>query len=793
MPAVGVSSAQLACAPQKRPLHSASSCLPELPDEWQWERTGEAAWELEPSKVADAEQEATSDEDEDGHCKPRLGDGVRGHGPPLTSSIMGQLRGMCDGFGLCSPGRWPPERRKDSKDVCSLGFLEELGGELENLLCRHSDVQQLASSFADGKVVSCPFSAALIQEGRDVIFKALDSVGPKLPVRERTVGQPLYLAAIEELLRIAGDPDHKAFFSSSVSFAKGVRLGVGVKNPRVPAIFERKTKWRKYPEECFAEGCDRENYLSAKEHALEVQEQFLAEAEEGAMVEIPLSEAIASYGPKLSIASLGAIEKKDGSYRVVHDGTHGVNINAKIKLRDQLRNPTAGDLCSVLKYMPQAAFGLTGDIKRAHRLAKVAEQDWGYQACRSGARGPEWIWLNKVGTFGICSAAYHWSRLMGGLGRLIYYMWGKAALWQLIFVDDLLWLAKQKSGAAKIILAIFIYVLLGVPFAWKKFVGGPEFTWVGFAVNVRVGALGLSESRATWAINWLQSTAVQGLVRVADMRAALGRLSFALSALGHLRPFLGPIYAWVAVLDSCRRYQLPKAIILIMQFLAKALRGLGRLTPVGAPVACEKELFRTDARAEGDEVWIGGWALDHADTKKCRWFAERLSHINAPWLYTSGESYRQIASLELLATLAAVVVFDVPEASKCSFRCSAATDNMGNSHVVSRLLTTKFPLNAFLMELAVQLQKRGAELHLFWLPRLQNVEADALTNNDTARFEPSLRVRFDLTSFKGALLHDFLDAGTQLYQEIKKTKAARVSTKVQKIAKSDTLRVRDPW
>ena len=76
----------------------------------------------------------------------------------------------------------------------------------------------------------------------------------------------MYLAAVEELLRIDGDPDHKAFFSSSVSFAKGVgvRLGVGVKNPRVPAIFERKSKWRKYPKECLAEGCDRENYLFAK-------------------------------------------------------------------------------------------------------------------------------------------------------------------------------------------------------------------------------------------------------------------------------------------------------------------------------------------------------------------------------------------------------------------------------------------------------------------------------------------------------------------------------------------------
>ena len=95
--------------------------------------------------------------------------------------------------------------------------------------------------------------------------------------------------------------------------------------------------------------------------------------------------------------------------------------------------------------------------------------------------------------------------------------------------------------------------------------------------------------------------------------------------------------------------------------------------------------------------------------------------------------------------------FDVPEAIKCSVRrsvgCSAATDNEGNSHLVSRLLTIKFPLNAFLKELAIQLQKRGAELHLFWLTGVQNVEADALTDNDTATFDPSLRVRFDLSSF----------------------------------------------
>ena len=128
------------------------------------------------------------------------------------------------------------------------------------------------------------------------------------------------------------------------------------------------------------------------------------------------------------------------------------------------------------------------------------------------------------------------------------------------------------------------------------------------------------------------------------------------------------------------------------------------------------------------EIWIGGWALDSSDTKQCRWFSEKLCHANAPWLFTGGEGYRQIASLELLATLAAVLVFVVPVNMRSKMHCSAGTDNKGNSHVVARLLTTKFPLAAFLSELAMQLQCVGADLELYWLPRLQNQEADALMN-----------------------------------------------------------------
>ena len=185
----------------------------------------------------------------------------------------------------------------------------------------------------------------------------------------------------------------------------------------MPAVFERKMRWRRYEEEGAEWGLDRENYLSAKTHAAEVQSQFQEEEKLGAMVEMDVSEAKARYGNRLAVASLGAIEKKNGTYRVVHDGTHGIGINPRIKVSDQLKSPGAGDVRAVLQEMPGCFFALTGDVARAHRLVKVAEQDWGLLACRT-AEGDK-LWLNKVGSFGISSAAYHWSRLMSGLGQYI--------------------------------------------------------------------------------------------------------------------------------------------------------------------------------------------------------------------------------------------------------------------------------------------------------------------------------------------------------------------------------------
>ena len=121
-------------------------------------------------------------------------------------------------------------------------------------------------------------------------------------------------------------------------------MGPNAKLPRVPAVFEKKIKWRQYKEEESSLDMERDNYLSARDHARLVQKQFETEAAMGCMIEMPLSEAKQKFGDRLALASLGAIGKKDGSVRVIHDGTHGVGVNpAGISSAHQL--PVICKLC----------------------------------------------------------------------------------------------------------------------------------------------------------------------------------------------------------------------------------------------------------------------------------------------------------------------------------------------------------------------------------------------------------------------------------------------------------------
>ena len=121
--------------------------------------------------------------------------------------------------------------------------------------------------------------------------------------------QPIDVALLKAFLTLAGDPDTSICDLS----AAGVPLGVDCELPRVPEVYEEKTKWKNAPLEDHEVSRWMENYGSVDDHVEAVRAQFTKDQAQGWMAHCPLEEAKLRWPGRLRIAGLGAIEKKPGS------------------------------------------------------------------------------------------------------------------------------------------------------------------------------------------------------------------------------------------------------------------------------------------------------------------------------------------------------------------------------------------------------------------------------------------------------------------------------------------------
>ena len=181
------------------------------------------------------------------------------------------------------------------------------------------------------------------------------------------------------------------------------------------------------------------------------------------------------------------------------------------------------------------------------------------------------------------------------------------------------------------------------------------------------------------------------------------------------------------------------------------------------------EIFRVDAKAEGNDVVLGGWCVGD----EARWFSLRLDPSSIPWV-TEKETCKVIASLELLV---AVMVF-VPHlppgvVGHASFGCSAVTDNKGTASVVQRHMYTKFPLCTVSKELSSQLAERGPHLGLGWLPRKANRPVDSLTNSDFSEFSPEKHIEVQWTDLKFKVLDRLMVRGPVMLFQIKAVRESK--------------------
>jgi len=99
------------------------------------------------------------------------------------------------------------------------------------------------------------------------------------------------------------------------------------------------------------------------------------------------------------------------------------------------------------------------------------------------------------------------------------------------------------------------------------------------------------------------------------------------------------------------------------------------------------------------------------------------------------------------------------------------------------------------MELSAQLAQAGRRLTLRWYPRLQNTEADDLSNGRVQAFNPALRVFPDYRPEALIVLPDLIRYGEELYSALEARRESRPSTDTPapKRKKGDRLRDRDPW
>ena len=82
--------------------------------------------------------------------------------------------------------------------------------------------------------------------------------------------------------------------------------------------------------------------------------------------------------PNLTVASLGA-QKKEKPGGVLFDGTNGNFVNTSTHLRDRERAPAAPDLKRLMREKAktgEVTFGLTADVKEAHRQVPIHPDDW---------------------------------------------------------------------------------------------------------------------------------------------------------------------------------------------------------------------------------------------------------------------------------------------------------------------------------------------------------------------------------------------------------------------------------
>ena len=659
-------------------------------------------------------------------------------------------RPLRDGGGKPSPGRRHPMQR--THPLRALGQALTLGtvagsSELQ------PDQRPPTDAMAAGLCKQYPYDDNTAQWYKQTICNYCNSTDHIEP------GQPFMLQTIQSLAEMAGDPDSQ--FPKEC--AEGLPLGVDEDLPDTRHIWPSKLELTNVDqhEAHIQPPTQQPNYPSAEEHELTIEATFQEELPLG-MVEGPLTDdqAAARCGCRPDELCHGALAgKPEGRYldklRTIHDATiNNVNLHIKRHQRYRTTAPGLADFLMALLLCHATAYTILKlDVTKAHRRIKVLQKDWKYMTAKVGTG----IWVNKVGTYGIASAQYHWGRMAALILRLLYYTFPDI-LWAFVYVDDFAIIIPTAMATQLTYKIVNFLHALGVPLSWKKVALGDPNTWLGYLVDAAKLTACLTPDKQTVITATLVSLMSQDHMELPSARQAAGRLNWATMIYPLTRPFLQPIFKWIMALikrqDRQRTIVRAKPTATVRLAATHLLSFFKQLPPPHSLRHPQYQYWAaTDAGARiehGQEAAvIGGW-FGRTGCRQCdtQWFYLRLDRVRHPWAFERGSPQLHIAAMELYATLLLYkTMADRVHTGAITMQLTLATDNRGNAYQATNHKAKNNTAAAMLMELSLQQHHRHCLLNLQHTYRENNQWADQLTHTNTTGFDNSRQLQPKETDF----------------------------------------------
>lgn len=154
---------------------------------------------------------------------------------------------------------------------------------------------------------------------------------------------------MHDLLKKAGDQDYEFLCEAEDGLLFGVLHGL----PRTRASFERQVKWALDDDPSQVPLMEKKNYPSAEERRDHLRSHLDAEVEEGLVQRMSRKEFEMEFGENRAISALAVLVEDEalGKKRVIHDGSHDVRVNHRIRPLDKIRMPGAREKRFILQQL----------------------------------------------------------------------------------------------------------------------------------------------------------------------------------------------------------------------------------------------------------------------------------------------------------------------------------------------------------------------------------------------------------------------------------------------------------